>query len=120
MNQTFQLSFDIQCGADPSDLLDRLIEFQQHLVDDLEQEDDVFGEPMPNRGNENTCSVGTRPLEGGDDLEQNRIETVKNNLLHYLLEAVDGNFEHLTDNEQSIVGDQETFNQLLKSFGGKS
>tara|TARA_R100000995_G_scaffold56266_1_gene27798 strand:+ start:618 stop:788 length:171 start_codon:yes stop_codon:yes gene_type:complete len=52
--------------------------------------------------------------------EQNRIETVKNNLLHYLLEAVDGNFEHLTDNEQSIVGDQETFNQLLKSFGGKS
>ena len=99
MNQTFQLSFDIQCGADPSDLLDRLIEFQQHLVDDLEQEDDVFGEPMPNRGNENTCSVGIRPPEGGDDLEQNRIET---------------------DSEQSIVGDQETFNQLLKSVGGKS
>tara|TARA_R100001463_G_scaffold56205_1_gene108242 strand:- start:401 stop:736 length:336 start_codon:yes stop_codon:yes gene_type:complete len=77
MNQTFQLSFDIQCGADPSDLLDRLIEFQQHLVDDLEQEDDVFGEPMPNRGNENTCSVGIRPPEGGSDLERQLVAALK-------------------------------------------
>jgi hypothetical protein len=57
MNYTFRLTFDIQCGADPADLLDRLIEFQQQLVNELEEEKDVFGEPMPNRGDEGTCSV---------------------------------------------------------------
>ena len=40
MPQTFRLSFDISAEADPSDLLDRLIEFQQQLVDELEEGED--------------------------------------------------------------------------------
>ena len=40
MPQTFRLSFDISAEADPSDLLDRLIEFQKQLVDELEEGED--------------------------------------------------------------------------------
>ena len=66
MNYTFRLTFDIQCGADSADLLDRLIEFQQQLVNELEEEEDVFGEPMPNRGDEGTCSVEHIKAKGGE------------------------------------------------------
>ena len=47
------------------------------------------------------------------------IDEIKNSLLSYLLEAVEGNFEHLTADERSIVVDQETFDQLLKNIGGE-
>ena len=47
------------------------------------------------------------------------IDEIKNSLLRYLLEAVEENFEHLTADERSIVGDQETFDQLLKNIGGE-
>ena len=57
MPQTFRLSFDISAEADPSDLLDRLIEFQKQLVDELEEGEDFFGEPVPNHASSNTCSV---------------------------------------------------------------
>ena len=66
MPQTFRLSFDISAEADPSDLLDRLIEFQQQLVDELEEGEDFFGEPVPNHASSNTCSVEHDPMEKQD------------------------------------------------------
>jgi len=50
------------------------------------------------------------------------IDDIKNNLLLYLLEAVEGNFQHLTEAERGIVGNQEAFDVLLQSIntqGGK-
>ena len=55
---TFRLTFDIVAhGADPSDLLDRLIEFQQELLGELEEEEDTYGVLMSNEADEDTCSV---------------------------------------------------------------
>ena len=55
---TFRLTFDIVAhGADPSDLLDRLIEFQQQLVDEIEEAEDFYGDLMSNEADESTCSV---------------------------------------------------------------
>ena len=50
------------------------------------------------------------------------LDQIKNALLCYLLEAVEGNFHHLTEDERGIVGNQETFDVLLQSInaqGGK-
>ena len=66
LHQTFRLSFDISCGADPSDLLDRLIEFQQQLVDELDEDEDVFGETVPNHATADTCSVEHITIKGGE------------------------------------------------------
>ena len=66
MNSTFRLTFDIQCGADPADLLDRLIEFQQQLVDELEEGEDFFGETVPNQATADTCSVEHITIKGGE------------------------------------------------------
>jgi hypothetical protein len=55
---TFRLTFDIVAhGADPSDLLDRLIEFQQELLGELEEEEDTYGVLVSNEADENTCLV---------------------------------------------------------------
>ncbi len=55
---TFRLTFDIVAhGADPSDLLDRLIELQQELVSELEEQEDTYGVLMPNEADEGTCLV---------------------------------------------------------------
>jgi hypothetical protein len=55
---TYRLTFDITAGnADASDLLDRLIEFQQQLVDEIEEDEDFYGAPINNVGDESTCSV---------------------------------------------------------------
>tara|TARA_R110000772_G_scaffold174830_1_gene286738 strand:- start:137 stop:319 length:183 start_codon:yes stop_codon:yes gene_type:complete len=55
---TYRLTFDITAGnADASDLLDRLIEFQQQLIDDIEEDEDTYGVVINNVGDEGTCCV---------------------------------------------------------------
>jgi hypothetical protein len=55
---TYRLTFDITArNADASELLDRLIEFQQQLVDEIEEDEDFYGEPINNVGDESTCCV---------------------------------------------------------------
>ena len=66
MPRTFRLSFDISAEADPSDLLDRLIDFQQQLVDELDEGEDFFGEPVPNHATADTCSVEHITIKGGE------------------------------------------------------
>ena len=66
MPQTFRLSFDISAEADASDLLDRLIEFQQQLVDELDEGEDFFGETVPNHATADTCSVEYITIKGGE------------------------------------------------------
>lgn len=56
MPQTFRLSFDITSEADPSDLLERLIQFQQEFVEPDEGED----------AEEDTCSVEHITIKGGE------------------------------------------------------
>ena len=54
----FRLTFDITArNADASELLDRLIEFQQQLVDEIEPHEDWDGNIIENIGDEDTCSV---------------------------------------------------------------
>ena len=43
-----------------------------------------------------------------------KLEAIKNALLRYLLRDVEELFDHLTPKERAIVGDQETFDALLK------
>ena len=55
---TYRLTFDITArNADASELLDRLIEFQQELVDEIEEDEDWNGNIIENVGDEDTCSV---------------------------------------------------------------
>ena len=44
-------------NADASELLDRLIEFQQELVGEIEEDEDWNGNIIENVGDEDTCSV---------------------------------------------------------------
>ena len=54
----YRLTFDITArNADASELLDRLIEFQQQLVDEIEPHEDWDGNIIENIGDEDTCSV---------------------------------------------------------------
>tara|TARA_R100000152_G_C6728069_1_gene153104 strand:+ start:141 stop:560 length:420 start_codon:yes stop_codon:yes gene_type:complete len=58
----------------------------------------------------------------GLTMTEQELNDIKNNLLRYLLEDVEGRFDYLTDREQSVVGNQETFDVLLQSInnqGGK-
>ena len=50
--------------------------------------------------------------------QDTELSNIKDKLLCYLLEAVEGNFGHLTADERSIVGDQETLDQILEDIGG--
>jgi hypothetical protein len=52
-------------------------------------------------------------------LKSEPLDDIKNKLLCYLLKDVEDNFEHLTATERSIVGDQETFDELLKHIRGE-
>jgi hypothetical protein len=52
-------------------------------------------------------------------LKSDPLDDIKNKLLCYLLKDVEDNFEHLTATERSIVGDQETFDELLKHIRGE-
>lgn len=52
-------------------------------------------------------------------MTKQELNDIKNNLLRYLLEAVEGNFQHLTEDERGIVGNQETFDVLLQSINTK-
>ena len=55
---TYRLAFDITArNADASELLDRLIEFQQQLVEEIEEDEDWNGDIIENIGDEDTCSV---------------------------------------------------------------
>ncbi len=55
---TFRLTLEITArNADPSELLDRLIEFQQQLVDEIEEDEDWHGNVVANVGDEGTCCV---------------------------------------------------------------
>ncbi len=55
---TYRLTFDISArNADASELLDRLIEFQQELVGEIEEDEDWNGNIIENVGDEDTCSV---------------------------------------------------------------
>ena len=47
------------------------------------------------------------------------IDDIKNALLQYTLADVSDSFQHLTRTEREIIGDQETFDKLLKNIGGK-
>ena len=54
----YRLTFDITArNADASELLDRLIEFQQQLVEEIEPHEDWDGNIIENIGDEDTCSV---------------------------------------------------------------
>jgi|TARA_R110002110_G_scaffold163630_2_gene363562 hypothetical protein len=53
-------------------------------------------------------------------MTKQELNDIKNNLLRYLLEAVEGNFQHLTEAERGIVGNQETFDKLLKTIREQS
>jgi len=44
------------------------------------------------------------------------LEAIKNALLRYLLRDVEGIFEQLTPKEREIVGNAETFRQLLRDL----
>ena len=55
---TYRLTFDITArNADASELLDRLIEFQQELVGEIEEDEDWHGVPINNVADESTCCV---------------------------------------------------------------
>tara|TARA_Y100000593_G_scaffold80590_1_gene150483 strand:+ start:693 stop:875 length:183 start_codon:yes stop_codon:yes gene_type:complete len=55
---TYRLTFDISArNADPSELLDRLIEFQRQLVEEIEEDEDWNGDVIENVGDEDTCCV---------------------------------------------------------------
>tara|TARA_R110001583_G_scaffold1589_5_gene12387 strand:- start:873 stop:1085 length:213 start_codon:yes stop_codon:yes gene_type:complete len=54
---TFRLTFDIKADADPSDLLDRIVEFSQKLAEELEEGEDFYGNAIPNEADPDTCSV---------------------------------------------------------------
>ena len=55
---TYRLTFDITArNADASELLDRLIEFQKQLVEEIEEDEDWSGNIIENVGDEDTCSV---------------------------------------------------------------
>ena len=47
-------------------------------------------------------------------MTKQELNNIKDALLQYLLADVSDNFDHLTVTEQQIIGDQETFNALLK------
>ena len=46
-----------------------------------------------------------------------KLADIKDKLLCYLLKDVEANFEHLTNEERTIIGDPETFSALLESIG---
>ncbi len=55
---TYRLTFDITArNADASELLERLIEFQQQLVEEIEPHEDWDGNTIENVGDEDTCCV---------------------------------------------------------------
>jgi len=55
---TYRLTFDITArNADASELLDRLIEFQQELVGEIEEDEDWHGDIINNVADERTCCV---------------------------------------------------------------
>ncbi len=55
---TYRLTFDITArNADASELLDRLIEFQKQLVEEIEEDEDWNGDIIDNVGDEDTCCV---------------------------------------------------------------
>ena len=52
-------------------------------------------------------------------MTKQELNDIKNALLLYLLADVSDNFDHLTVTEQQIIGDQETFNTLLKNISAQ-
>ena len=55
---TYRLTFDSSArNADASELLDRLIEFQQQLVEEIEEDEDWNGDIIENVADESTCCV---------------------------------------------------------------
>ncbi len=52
-------------------------------------------------------------------MTEQELNDIKNNLLRYLLEDVEGRFDYLTDKEQSVVGNQETLDVLLQSINSE-
>ena len=75
---TYRLTFDITArNADASELLDRLIEFQQELVDEIEEDEDWNGNIIENVGDEDTCSVHNLMLQVRDKT----LEVFRNNTL---------------------------------------
>jgi len=57
MSCEYRLSFNITTNADASELLELLQAFQKQLVEDLEEGEDFYGNPVPNEGDEHNCSV---------------------------------------------------------------
>ena len=61
---TYRLTFDITArNADASELLDRLIEFQQQLVEEIEEDEDWNGNIIENIGDEFITPKTTRLAE---------------------------------------------------------
>ena len=55
---TYRLTFDITArNAAASELLERLLEFQQQLVEEIEPHEDWDGNIIENVGDEDTCCV---------------------------------------------------------------
>jgi len=56
-------------------------------------------------------------VDTDEQLQLLELERIKNDLLKYLLEAVSDSWDHLTPKERAIVGDEDTFNALIKHLG---
>tara|TARA_R100000458_G_C8268997_1_gene243803 strand:+ start:2190 stop:2390 length:201 start_codon:yes stop_codon:yes gene_type:complete len=63
--------------------------------------------------------VFTTTLKEKQLMTTQELDQMKNALLCYLLEAVEGNFHYLTEDERGIVGNQETFDVLLQSINSE-